>query len=355
MAYQTDFHSPWQDLPKVKTFNGVDIHFVVEKELGWFNDNFHYTIQVMRNDQCCTLTFHIIHDLFDTGDCHYNIDNPNLERLTERFPHSLPPQIKERYPLLTKLSKREILCNFLSFHCFDNHAYFDTCNMSIKKVVDGELSDIQANFIIKAADTVLQAEQEYESYKKSVIYKNIKEAFVKQQALQKSKQEKAQTALGIYKAVRFGLLCYNLMNGNSDSYSDGGSFQDFNSVDLSGMDLSCDVDLFKLDDNPAFVDYLTSPADQVVDNPNGSLIPFGNSYDENAVKFLETCKENGVDIPSNVNTSTDSYSVKVDRDYNGGLTGIDKVVIGNKLDDMLSKGDLSQQTYDELKSKLSKT
>ena len=351
MAYQTDFHSPWQDLPKVKTFNDVDIHFVVETKPGWFYDDYEYTIQVMRNNQCCTLTFYIFHSFFDSDECHYAIDNPNLQRLTERFPHSLPAQIKERYPLLTKLSKGEVLCNFLSFHCFDNHASFSTCHMSTKKVVDGELSDIQANFIIKAADTVLQAEQEYESYKKSVIYKNIKEAFVKQQALQKSKQEKAQTALGIYKAVRFGLLCYNLMNGNSDSYSDGGSFQDFNSVDLSGMDLSCDVDLFKLDDNPTFVDYLTSPAD----NSNGSLIPFGNLYDENAVKFLDECKEKGVDIPSNVNTSTDSYSVKVDRDYNGGLTGIDKVLIGNKLDDMLSKGDLSQQTYDELKSKLSKT
>ena len=101
--------------------------------------------------------------------------------------------------------------------------------------------------------------------------------------------------------------------------------------------------------------YLTSPADQVVGNPNGSFIPFGNSYDENAVKFLNACKEKGVEIPSNVNTSTNTYSIKVDRDYNGGLTGIDKVLIGNKLDDMLNKGDLSQQNYDELKSKLSKT
>lgn len=54
------------------------------------------------------------------------------------------------------------------------------------------LSDIQANFIIKAADTVLKAEQEYESYKKSVIYKNNKEAFVKQQELQQIKLLKTQ-------------------------------------------------------------------------------------------------------------------------------------------------------------------
>jgi len=85
------------------------------------------------------------------------------------------------------------------------------------------------------------------------------------------------------------------------------------------------------------------------------LIPFGSSNDENAVKFLDACKEKGVEIPSNVNTSTDTYSIKVDRDNNGGLTGVDKVLIRNKLDDMLNKGDLSQQNYDELKSKLSKT
>ena len=54
------------------------------------------------------------------------------------------------------------------------------------------LSDIQANFIIKAADTVLKTEQEYESYKKSVIYKNNKEAFVKQQELQQIKLLKTQ-------------------------------------------------------------------------------------------------------------------------------------------------------------------
>ncbi len=85
------------------------------------------------------------------------------------------------------------------------------------------------------------------------------------------------------------------------------------------------------------------------------MIPFGSSNDENAVKFLDACKEKGVEIPSNVNTSTDTYSIKVDRDNNGGLTGVDKVLIRNKLDDMLNKGDLSQQNYDELKSKLSKT
>ena len=343
MDYQTDFHSPWQDLPKVKKYKDVDIHFFVKTKPGWFYDDFEYIIQVMRNNQCCTLTFLIDHCL-ESDDCHYYIAKPKLKGLKYRYPNSLPDQINECYPLLAKLSKGEILCKYLKFYCDEDYVAFSTCRMSTKKVIDGELSDIQADFIIRAADTVLQAEQEYESYQKSVLYKNIKQAFVKQRELQKQKQEKAQTALGVYKALRFGLFCYNLLNGNSDSYSDGGSFPDFNGVDLNNIDLSCDVDLFKLDDNPAFVDYLTSPADQV---------SFGNLYDDNAVKFLESCKEHGVDLPINVNTSPDPYSIEVERDYHGGLTGIDKTLIGNKLDNMLKNGDLTQNEYDNLKSKMS--
>ena len=191
-------------------------------------------------------------------------------------------------------------------------------------------------------DSRVKAEEEYENFRYSVLYRNIQKAYRKQ----KSKQENAQVAVGVYKALRFGLLCFNLMNGNSDSGSDLGSSMDFSGVDLGNLDLPDNMSLANLDENPAFIDYLTSPADQV---------SFGNSYDNNAVDFLKTCKEHGVDLPNNVNTSTNSYTTVVDRDYNGGLTGIDKTLIGHKLDNMLKAGDLSQNDFDELKSKLSKT
>ena len=62
MDYLTDFHSPWQNLPMIKKYKDIEIHFAVKKEPGWFYDNFDYVIQIMRNNQCCTVTFHIVHD-----------------------------------------------------------------------------------------------------------------------------------------------------------------------------------------------------------------------------------------------------------------------------------------------------
>ena len=342
MENQRDFNSPWQNLPKIKRYKGVDIHFIVNKVSGLIYDDAEYIIQVMRNDRSCTILFKIIHEFLSADYCSYLIFHPLFKDFEYKFPRSLPSQIKERYPLLSKMIHHENLCKYLIFSSSKNSGLFSTCRMSTKKVKEGELTDIQSDFIIRAADTVLKAEGEYESYRNSVLYRNIKNAYNEQ----KSKQENAQTAVGVYKALRFGMLCYNLMNGNSDSGSDLGSTMDFSGVDLSNLDLPDNMSLANLDENPAFIDYLTSPADQV---------SFGNSYDNNAVDFLKSCKEHGVELPNNVNTSTDNYTTVVDRDYNGGLTGIDKTLIGHKLDNMLKAGDLSQKEFDDLKSKLSKT
>lgn len=342
MEYQHDFNAPWQNLPKVKRYKGVDIHFIDNKVSGLIYDDAEYIIQVMRNDRSCTILFEIIHEFLSPDSCRYIIFHPLFKDLEHKFPRSLPSQIKERYPLLSKMVQNEDICRYFSFSSSKDYGSFITCRMSTKKIKEGELSDNQAKFIVKAADTVLKAEEEYENFRYSVLYRNIQKAYRKQ----KSKQENAQVAVGVYKALRFGLLCFNLMNGNSDSGSDLGSSMDFSGVDLGNLDLPDNMSLANLDENPAFIDYLTSPADQV---------SFGNSYDNNAVDFLKTCKEHGVDLPNNVNTSTNSYTTVVDRDYNGGLTGIDKTLIGHKLDNMLKAGDLSQRDFDELKSKLSKT
>lgn len=72
-----------------------------------------------------------------------------------------------------------------------------------------------------------------------------------------------------------------------------------------------------------------------------SEISFGNMYDDRAAKFINDCEANGVDLPSSI-----------DRSSNGGLTSIDKSIIGGKLDSLHQSGAISDSTYNDLKGRL---
>ena len=105
----------------------------------------------------------------------------------------------------------------------------------------------------------------------------------------------------------------------------------------------CDLPKLEINDN-SYLDgeYTTGTHDK-------STINFGNSYDDRTVSFINDCEVNGVSLP----TSVTHYGNEIDRSVSGGLTSIDKSIIGRELDDQHSSGNISDCTYNSLKSKLS--
>lgn len=81
---------------------------------------------------------------------------------------------------------------------------------------------------------------------------------------------------------------------------------------------------------------------------NNSEISFGNMYDDRADKFISDCNDNGVELPSSVT----NHGTVIDRAYSGGFTSIDKSIIENELDSLHNSGNLSDNTYNDLKSRL---
>lgn len=345
-----NFHSSWLNLPLSKSFKGINLQYSIEKIPGTIYDDVHYIIQIVYNGQCSTLEFTIYHTFLDRDYCEYSVFNTNLKRFDDLYPISLPDKIKERYPLLSLLRQNKTDCKYLTFFSFKDTSIFSTCRL--KAIKEGPLTDIQAAYIINVVDTVQRAEREFDNYRKSVIYKCLKE--VSRNKIKQ--QENTQIAVGIYKVLRYGLLCYNLLNGNNDSFQgfDGDSSINLNGVDLNGLFFDGDI-LSRINNDSEIVDFLTSPVDKLQTIELGEQISFGNSYDENAVKFISKCQELGVEMPNSVNNSTDTYSIEVDRGYNGGLSGIDKSIIGSKLENLLNSGNLSQSDYKDLKDMLSKT
>lgn len=84
----------------------------------------------------------------------------------------------------------------------------------------------------------------------------------------------------------------------------------------------------------------------------GASISFGNMYDDNTAQFLEDCRKAGFELPLQVDTSSDRSSSVVERDRNGGLLSIDKVLIEHKLTNDLAAGKITQEQYDQLKSQM---
>lgn len=97
---------------------------------------------------------------------------------------------------------------------------------------------------------------------------------------------------------------------------------------------------------------------QEIFNPHVSHVSFGsnlgNMYDRNARNFLEECHRLNVDLPISVDHSYLNSEAIVDRFVNGGLTSIDKTLIRNTLDTYHGKGNLSDDEYNDLISRLSK-
>lgn len=351
MLKEFAFHAPWKDLPKKKIYNNVDIHFKLSFVSGVVFNDVRYFIQVIREGLPCQVIFEITREVWGSDHCKYTIYDNAFNDFEFYFSPSLPNPIKERFPLLNKMACGQTVCNYLKFYSGSEISSFSTCSMATKSLQKRKLTDVQAQFIINAVDTVLRAEREYKEYKDSRFFQSLKQLHQKQM----KKQESQQTMLGLYKTLRFGILCYNLLNGNSDSNADGVDGINFNNIDLSQLDLPNDQVLSQLDNNPALVDFLISPSESISNSNAGGEISFGNSYDDNALKFLEHCNKEGVELPNSVNISTNTYTTEVERGYNGGLSGIDKVLIEHKLDDLLNSGQLSQSKYDSLKSELSKT
>ena len=80
---------------------------------------------------------------------------------------------------------------------------------------------------------------------------------------------------------------------------------------------------------------------------------FGNMYDDNTVKFLAECRSCGVEIPRSINLSVnDSTTDIVERSYDGGMLGIDKSLMRDKLKQDFEAGKITKTQLDDLNGRL---
>ncbi len=126
------------------------------------------------------------------------------------------------------------------------------------------------------------------------------------------------------------------------------SFLDSTVLPIDSNAFELDLDDFADGEN---IDFNTS-----FDNYSESNISFtGNRYDENTIDFLKKANDYGVDLPISVNQSTNSLYTAVDRDYNGGMTSIDKALTKTAIEKALNSGKISAEQCKDLLDSINKT
>lgn len=299
---KSDFHCSWQNFPKVQYYKGVSIHYRMGSDNGFFFNDKRCIMQMKRSGKTCTVTIFNDGGFIDALHGNYSIDTSFLNRFDKFFNVATPEKLREHYPLLNRLLEGKTSVPSLTFFCCEE--YGASFLISRGEPLRGDkLSESQLKLILSAVDCVLEIEQEYESFKKSVYFKALENSYRKH----KPQSNNIAATLTVVKLVYLGFKIFNLGGGNSGDFN--GAFE--GDISLDNLDSSMNDALSQLDTNPALIDYFVSPADTSI-SPNCSDANFNGDLENSDYISFTGNNDNSQQIAS---LQSDLNAAKGDIDY----------------------------------------
>lgn len=233
MSDFTDKHphnAPRYNLPSKCSFCYGLIHYRIEHLTGMF-PKWIALIQYELDRKLCTGVLYTEAYMFADGESYLWINTtPLFDNLKEEFPRSLPVQIRNRFPHLDQMTKAmsdycdlNLDFNFkghFGIQTYRTNSYF---RLKVSEPNSYTMSQNTAAAVQALFSFVIKAEQEFQIYKKSNIYKFVVDHVTKA-------KRAAMPATTLYDLYRIARLGFSLYNGVSDNSSDS-STADFSYLD----------------------------------------------------------------------------------------------------------------------------
>lgn len=246
------------DLPKVRNYKYGAIHYRIEHLTGMF-PKWIALIQYELKGRRCTGVLYTEAYMFMDGESYLWINtSPLFNNIKEEFPRSLPDSIKSRFPHLNQIV-RSVTENTDIDLDFGHKGHFGDLNgiashfsLDVSEPDSYDMDNKTASAVEALFSFVIKAEDEYNAYTKSRIYKHVLNC-------RKKAERAAMPAMTLYALYRIARMGISIYNGMSDNSGDAG-FNEFDS--LASLD-SPDIDNLSQD---SMIDYLCADPDTSIDN-----------------------------------------------------------------------------------------
>lgn len=253
------------NLPRITSYLSGTISYRIEHLTGMF-PKWIALIQYELNGHLCTGVLYTEAYMFADGESYLWINTtPIFDNLKKEFPRNLAKSIRNKFPHLDQLTKvledySDLKLKFGYTANFGNQSY--GAGSFFKLNVSEPNSLLMDTFTAAAVEAlfsfVINAENEYKSYKQSCIFKYVTNQLSKA-------EQAAMPATVLYALYRIARIGFSIYNGNSDN--DTSFSPDLNLTD----DFSSDY----------MADYLCSDANSDSEyNNDSSQISFTGSGDK---------------------------------------------------------------------------
>ncbi len=277
------------DLPKVRNYKYGAIHYRIEHLTGMF-PKWIALIQYELKGRRCTGVLYTETYMFMDGESYLWINtSPLFNNIKKEFPRSLPDSIKSRFPHLNQIVKSitentDINLDFgHKGHFGDLNGIASHFSLDVSEPDSYDMDNKTASAVEALFSFVIKAEDEYNVYTKSRIYKHVLNC--------RKKAERAampaMTLYALYRIARMGMSIYNgISDNNGDTYiteSDSFASLDIPDIDNTSQD--------------SMIDYLCTDPDTSIDN---------GADTDNGVDTVSSVSANDISFTGNGDKYTDN-------------------------------------------------
>ena len=235
------FHKPWLNLPNIWKVKDTNVFYKLGKKPGFFYDDLQCVVQCVRRGRVCTATIENSgRTSFSQGTSLWWFRVKELDGISRYISIDTPDEVFEKFPILKKItySGYSPFKDFSFSDLITSNEWYEEWDKGAKfmfgdiEPLEDSFSKIQAWKFLDAVDFILDVEDEYERFKASVVYSNLKKDLIR-------KQSNAQNAAGVFMALKLLKLGYSIYTGTSDNDNIlTNDNYDFADIDVSDGDYS---------------------------------------------------------------------------------------------------------------------
>lgn len=274
------------NLPNSTCYKKGMIHYRIEHLQGMF-PKWIALIQYELNGARCTGVLYTEAYMFCDGESYLWINTtPIFDNIHKEFPKGLPQKIKSRFPHLAKMvdaltDYTDLKLNYGLKAIFGIQSYRTVTffKLAVKEPSSYLMDKATAQAVEALFSFVINAEKEYNQYKKSKLFKIVSENY-------KKAQKAAFPATTLYVLYKIARLGYSLYTGVSSNDSDFGPLDSFNDGDNGYFDVDSSSDYM--------VDYLCGDENSSYSNEQGmnniSFTGNGDKYTDNSYNQAQADK-----------------------------------------------------------------
>ena len=243
------FHGPWLNLRNMWKINDTNVFYRLGKKPGFFYDDLQCEVQCVRRGRMCTATIENSgRTSFSRGSSLWWFRVKELDGISRYISIDTPDEILNKFPILKKTTYDGFLPfkDFTFFDFISSDSRYDEWDKGAQFMF-GDIAPLeecfsreQAKIFLNAVDFILDVEDEYERFKKSLVFSKLKKELIR-------KKESHQNAANVLFAIKLLKLGYSLYSGISDNDSsiidNDGEFDDFDIDDNNYSDLSSNYDI----------------------------------------------------------------------------------------------------------------